>query len=133
MMDVIIAGGGPSGLAAAIMARQAGLAVTVYEPRPFPVDKACGEGLMRPAINVLESLGIQDLPGVDFVGIRYVDGGRAAEGRFRHGTGRGVRRTVLQRALRDRAEAKVVVAAVARGFTRRRQDVRVLGDAHLRA
>ena len=105
MMDVIIAGGGPSGLAAAIMARQAGLAVTVYEPRPFPVDKACGEGLMRPAINVLESLGIQDLPGVDFVGIRYVDGGQAAEGRFRHGTGRGVRRTVLQRALRDRAEA----------------------------
>ena len=105
MMDVIIAGGGPSGLAAAIMARQAGLAVTVYEPRPFPVDKACGEGLMRPAINVLESLGIRDLPGVDFVGIRYVDGGRAAEGRFRHGAGRGVRRTVLQRALRDRAEA----------------------------
>ena len=38
MMDVIIAGGGPSGLAAAIMARQAGLAVTVYEPRPFPVE-----------------------------------------------------------------------------------------------
>ena len=76
MMDVVIAGGGPSGLAAAVMARQAGLAVTVYEPRPFPVDKACGEGLMRPAINVLESLGIRDLPGVDFVGIRYVDGGR---------------------------------------------------------
>ena len=35
---------------------------------------------MRPAINV-RNPGIRDLPGVDFVGIRYVDGGRAAEGR----------------------------------------------------
>ena len=105
MTDVVIAGGGPSGLAAAIMASQAGLDVTVYEPRPFPVDKACGEGLMRPALETLASLGIEDLPGIEFAGIRYVDGQQAAEGRFRHGPGRGVRRTVLQRALRDRAEA----------------------------
>ena len=105
MTDVVIAGGGPSGLAAAIMASQAGLDVTVYEPRPFPVDKACGEGLMRPALETLASLGIEDLPGIEFAGIRYVDGQQAAEGRFRYGPGRGVRRTVLQRALRDRAEA----------------------------
>jgi flavin-dependent dehydrogenase len=103
--DVVIAGGGPSGLAAAIMARQAGLSVTVYEPKPYPIDKACGEGLMPPALDALRALGIQELPGKDFEGIRYVDGDQAATGRFLRGPGRGVRRTTLQRALLDRAEA----------------------------
>jgi len=98
------------------MARQEGLSVTVYEPRPFPVDKACGEGLMHPALETLAALGIDGLPGIDFLGIRYVDGQDSAEGRFRYGPGRGVRRTVLQQALRDRAEA-VGVNLIPRALT----------------
>jgi flavin-dependent dehydrogenase len=42
-MDLLVAGGGPIGLAAAIRARLSGLAVVVVEPRSSPVDKACGE------------------------------------------------------------------------------------------
>ncbi|MGZ4591350.1 MAG: NAD(P)/FAD-dependent oxidoreductase, partial [Actinomycetes bacterium] len=46
MIDLLVAGGGPVGLAVAIRARLAGWEVTVVEPRESPVDKACGEGLM---------------------------------------------------------------------------------------
>lgn len=46
MIDLLIAGGGPAGLATAIHGALAGLEVVVVEPRPTPIDKACGEGLM---------------------------------------------------------------------------------------
>src|SRR5262249_8756143 len=42
--------------------------------------------------------------GAAFEGIRYVDGDVVAEGRFAHGAGRGVRRTVLSQALLARAK-----------------------------
>ncbi|NEC40038.1 FAD-dependent oxidoreductase, partial [Streptomyces rubrogriseus] len=44
--DLVIVGGGPAGLATALHAARAGLDTVVVEPRPAPVDKACGEGLM---------------------------------------------------------------------------------------
>ncbi|MFY9851080.1 MAG: FAD-dependent oxidoreductase, partial [Trebonia sp.] len=50
MIDVLVAGGGPAGLATAIRCAQAGLSVTVAEPRAVPIDKACGEGLMPSAV-----------------------------------------------------------------------------------
>jgi len=46
MLDLVVVGGGPVGLATAIEGTLRGLAVAVLEPRPDPVDKACGEGLM---------------------------------------------------------------------------------------
>ena len=52
-MDLCIAGGGPVGLATALYAAREGLAVVVREPRPGPVDKACGEGLMPGALAAL--------------------------------------------------------------------------------
>lgn len=102
--DVLVVGGGPIGLAAAVEARLAGLSVTVYEPRPAPIDKACGEGLMPGAVLALDRLGVRP-HGIPFAGIRYIDGALAVEHRFRAGPGLGVRRTELHRALAARVSA----------------------------
>ena len=102
--EVLVAGGGPIGLAAAIEARMAGLDVTVVEPRDGPIDKACGEGLMPGALPELARLGVHP-DGMPFHGIAYLDGRRRVEHRFDGGPGRGVRRTVLHAALHDRAVA----------------------------
>jgi flavin-dependent dehydrogenase len=102
--DVLVAGGGPVGLAAAIESRMAGLDVTVVEPRDGAIDKACGEGLMPGALPELARLGI-DPEGMPFHGIAYSDRKRRVEHRFDGGPGRGVRRTVLHAALRERAVA----------------------------
>ncbi|MBU7597140.1 FAD-dependent monooxygenase [Streptomyces sp. P38-E01] len=80
--DVLIAGGGPAGLAAALCAERAGLRAAVVEPRVGPVDKACGEGVMPSGVAALRSLGV--LPaGRELRGIRYLDGRHRAEARFR--------------------------------------------------
>lgn len=102
-LDLLVVGGGPVGLAGAIEARQLGLSVAVLEQREAPVDKACGEGLMPSAVARLAALGVP-VRGQEFVGIRYVAGGRQVEGRFRGGPGLGVRRTVLHQALSARAD-----------------------------
>jgi menaquinone-9 beta-reductase len=107
--DVLVVGGGPIGLAAAVEARLAGLSVAVYEPRHTPVDKACGEGLMPGAVVALHRLGIRP-HGIPFAGIRYAAEGLAVEHRFRAGPGLGVRRTELHRAIAARvAELEIEV------------------------
>jgi flavin-dependent dehydrogenase len=100
MRDLVVAGGGPVGLATALYAARAGLDVVVREPRAGTIDKACGEGLMPGALDLLAGLGVDPI-GHPFAGIRYTDGARAVEARFRHGPGRGVRRTTLHAALRE--------------------------------
>lgn len=101
--DLLVAGGGPVGLATAIEARRLGMSAVVIEPRTGAVDKACGEGLMPSALEQLRRLGVEPR-GRAFVGIRYLCGARQVEARFRDGAGRGVRRTTLQAALAARAE-----------------------------
>ncbi|GAB3403481.1 hypothetical protein GCM10027515_14590 [Schumannella luteola] len=165
-VDVLVVGGGPVGLVAAIEARLAGLTVAIAEPRgarggvgaasdadrpaapagagaldadPMaatdtggppptppgsppaslpaeivsdlgvtgagdPIDKACGEGLMPGALPLLGRLGVAP-HGLALRGVRYSDGIRSVEHRFREGAavGLGVRRTELHRALAERA------------------------------
>ncbi|HET9082136.1 MAG TPA: FAD-dependent monooxygenase [Trebonia sp.] len=104
MIDVLVAGGGPVGLATAIRCALAGLTVTVAEPRTAPVDKACGEGVMPAAVRRLAALGVTP-DGHPLRGIRYVDATHQADARFTRGNGLGVRRTVLHAALSARAAA----------------------------
>lgn len=100
--DVVIVGGGPVGLAAAIEARMAGLRAVVVEPREGDIDKACGEGLMPGALSAVHRLGV-DPAGYSLSGISYRAGRRHADHLFSAGPGRGIRRTTLHAALRERA------------------------------
>ncbi|HEY6912724.1 MAG TPA: NAD(P)/FAD-dependent oxidoreductase [Myxococcales bacterium] len=104
--DVLIAGGGPAGLATAIRAAQRGLRTILLERSEEPPDKACGEGLMPSGVRELSLLGAR-IPadcGQRFHGIRYLqEDGSAVEARFRAGAGLGIRRTALSRSLRERA------------------------------
>lgn len=120
--DVLVVGGGPVGLAAAVEARLAGLSVLVLEPRTGPVDKACGEGLMPGALTAVRRLGVNP-EGYELTGIAYVDATRRVEHRFPRGTGRGVRRTVLHDALARRAAALGAEVVVGRASSVRQ-------DAH---
>lgn len=102
-VDVLVVGGGPVGLAAAIEARLAGHDVVVVEARQGSLDKACGEGLMPGALRALLRLGV-DPTGHALLGISYRTRGAHVDHRFRGGPGRGVRRTTLVDALRARAD-----------------------------
>ena len=103
--DVLIAGGGPAGLSAAIAARQQGLRVLVADVSRPPIDKACGEGLMPDSLAALAELGVslEDEDTGVFRGIRFLSDNNSVEALFPKGIGRGIRRTHLHIALIRRA------------------------------
>jgi flavin-dependent dehydrogenase len=114
--DVVVAGGGPAGLAAAIVAAGCGASVLVLEQRAFPADKACGEGLLPPAVRALDRLGVlAEIAPADrrpFTGIRFVqENGSAATLPLPGTGGLGVRRTALVAAMARRAARLGVVLA----------------------
>ncbi|OEJ28385.1 monooxygenase [Streptomyces agglomeratus] len=131
MIDLLVAGGGPAGLATAIHAAGAGMEVVVVEPRATPVDKACGEGIMPGGVLALEALGVR-VGGRPLRGIRYVDGHHQAQALFGDGTGLGVRRTDLHAALARRA-AEVGVEVVIGRVTEVRQSTDSVSAGGLRA
>ncbi len=102
MIDLVVAGAGPAGLATAAEAARAGLDVVVLDRRSGPIDKACGEGLMPHTVAQLTRLGVP-LRGRPFRGIAYLDDTHRVEAQFRSGTGMGVRRLMLSEALHDAA------------------------------
>lgn len=104
--DVLIAGAGPAGLAAAIALRQKGFEVTVADSARPPIDKACGEGVMPEGIRALAVLGVALDPRASFPleGIRFWGDSTCDEAVFPRGRGMGVRRTALYRALLCRAQ-----------------------------
>jgi len=104
VIDLIVAGGGPAGLATALHGARAGLEVVVVEPRVGAIDKACGEGLMPHTVAQLERLGVRP-PGKPLGGITYLDGQQSVSAPFRSGAGRGVQRTALHAALADAVNA----------------------------
>src|SRR5271165_1538919 len=95
--EVLVAGGGPAGLAAAIAARQAGFEVAVVDCARPPIDKACGEGIMPDGLSALTALGVPaDVRhAAPFRGIRFINGPREVEAGFPSGVGYGIRRTLL--------------------------------------
>lgn len=104
MIDLVVAGGGPAGLATALAAARLGLETVVVERRKTPIDKACGEGLMPHTVRHLAALGVRP-DGMPFRGVAYHAGRRTASASFDDGPGLGVRRTVLHQAMLDAAES----------------------------
>lgn len=103
--DVLVVGGGPAGLAAALAARQKGLSVIVADAQSFPIDKACGEGIMPDGMAALRELGVE-LPvveGYPFQGIAFTNGSRTAKADFSNGIGVGIRRTRLHTLMAEAA------------------------------
>jgi menaquinone-9 beta-reductase len=107
-VEVVIIGGGPAGLSAAVALAEHGVSVLLCEASADPANKPCGEGLQPAAVRELELLGVDraelSAAGSPLLGVRYVSAfGRRAEGLFAE-PGLGLRRSELQRLLRARAE-----------------------------
>src|SRR2546427_5090824 len=107
--DIFIIGGGPAGLATAILAAQRGLRVAVADHDHFPVDKACGEGLMPDTLAAIGRLGItvSRSEAGPFRGIRFHGADRmtSVEAEFAQGFGLGIRRTGFPTKLVQRTAA----------------------------
>jgi flavin-dependent dehydrogenase len=104
--DVLVIGGGPAGLAAAIAARRKGLDVTVVDGARPPIDKACGEGLMPDTLAALRELGVVIQPGDGriFRGMRFLDETTSAEANFPELAGFAIRRKLLHEKMVERAQ-----------------------------
>ncbi len=132
---VLVIGGGPAGLAAAIAARMKGFEVTVADGAKPPIDKACGEGLMPGTMAALRELGVAICPsdGQVFRGIRFVDAATSVEASFPGAGGFGVRRTTLHQKMVERAQECGITLlwnTPVAGFS---SDGSILGDTVIKA
>jgi flavin-dependent dehydrogenase len=105
--EVIIVGGGPAGIVAAIAARRLDFQTIVLDARMPPINKPCGEGILPQGVAALRMLGISVPPdsGFPFRGIRFVDEKHSARADFAGATGFAVRRAKLHQLLVNHAIA----------------------------
>jgi len=103
--EVLVIGGGPAGLAAAIAMRQRGIDVLLADALIPPIDKACGEGIMPDSRRTLALFGVNlnSTHGAFFRGITFCDDRSTATANFSSGEGIGLRRVVLHSLLVNRA------------------------------
>jgi menaquinone-9 beta-reductase len=105
--DVLVIGGGPAGLAAAIAARRRGFQVVVADGNRPPIDKPCGEGLMPDSIAALQQLGVEMEAGEGYPlrGLKFLEKEKSATACFPSGRGVGLRRPILHQKMLNRAAA----------------------------
>ncbi len=113
MIDTLVVGAGPAGVAAAVALRRAGRDVLLVDKAEFPRDKCCGDGLTTLALRELEGLGFDPAAVPEF---RAVDGAvlRAPSGRtFKVPlpAGQGIYAAVAPRLQLDAALVQLAVAA----------------------
>jgi len=119
--DVVIVGGGPVGLAAAIAARLSGFDVLLADRSRPPIDKPCGEGVMPEGVSALRLLGVPVDDGtLPFRGIRFTEASYAAQACFPEvsGYGVGIRGLKLHHLLAARAAEIGVVTRWGEPVTR---------------
>jgi flavin-dependent dehydrogenase len=105
--DVFVIGGGPAGLAAAIAARRKGFRVVVADGARWPIEKACGEGLMPDSVAALRELGVEvgSADGQLMRGVRFVGQESEVAARFPAECAIGMRRVALHAKLVEHAKA----------------------------
>src|SRR4051812_3093638 len=120
--DVVVAGGGPAGSAAALAALRTGASVLVLDRADFPRDKVCGDAVAPEAFDVLAGLGVDAValtdgyPPVPRLSLRSPGG--ATVQRETHRPSYVIPREVL--------DARLLTAATAAGAAFRRQQVRLV-------
>ena len=121
LVDVVVVGAGPAGIAAAITARRARAARSCASTRrTFPRDKTCGDGLTANALRLLEALGLtrDDFAATEPAFVRETV---LVSPSGRRGHAPAARPTALHAAVVDRRDLDAALVALAR---RRGVDVR---------